>query len=134
MFYGGNIFAMLAMATSFLILGMSLKDSLSWDFGLSNKKSTLLAVGLPLIIFIAGLRQFILAIDIVGGIFMSLEMFLIIYIYWRAKHLGDIKETSYTLHHSMMIAIIAIILLAVHTHLLIKVPWLQLQLINIEGR
>ena len=99
MFLLGNIFAMLAMGTCFLLGGVALRDSLRWDYKLSNLTSFLLVCLVPISIFLLGLRSFIEAIDIVGGVFVSLEMLLLVLIYWRAKHLGHLKPSKYRLHH-----------------------------------
>ena len=88
MFYLANIFAILAMATSFLMLSMQVKDSLKWDFRFSHRWGSALALGVPLAIFLAGLRQFIELMSIVGGVMVSLQMFLMIFVYWKAKKRG----------------------------------------------
>ncbi len=95
----GNIFAILAMGTSYLLVGLSLRDSMTWDFKVPRHLSTFLISAIPFTIFILGIRQFITAIDFVGGVFVSLQMLLIILIYWRAKHVGDVKPSKYQLHH-----------------------------------
>lgn len=105
----GNIFAVLAMGTSFLIIGLSLRDSLKWDYDLSNRAASLLVIGVPFVIFLLGLRGFIQAIDIVGGVFMSLEMALLVFIYWKAKQEGDLKPTKYKLHHTLLFAVVALL-------------------------
>ena len=100
----GNIFAVLAMATSSLMVGVSLRDSFIWDLHMPKWISTSLVCGVPFIIFLLGLRQFIAAIDIVGGVFGSIELVLLILIYWRAKHLGDLPVGKYRLHHTALLA------------------------------
>lgn len=109
-FIFGNIFAVLAMGSSFLMAGLSLRDSLRWDYKLPTWLSSLVVGLVPLIIFLAGLNHFIVAIDIVGGVFVSLEMITIILIYWRAKTKGDLEPPVYKLHHTLPLA--AILLLA----------------------
>ena len=106
----GNVFAVLAMATSFIVLGLSLKDSFKWDYKLNNHLSTILVCGIPLIIFLFGLRQFIQALDIVGGVFRSLEMTMLVLVYWYAKQSGILKESKFKMHHTLFL--IAFILIA----------------------
>ncbi len=79
----GNIFAALAMGTSYLMVGLSLRDSLSWDYKLSQATSFLLVSIVPLAIFLGGIRGFTQAIDLIGGVFISLELLLIVWIYLR---------------------------------------------------
>lgn len=109
MFYFANIFAMLAMATSFLMLSMEAKDSLKWDFNFSHNWGVGLALGVPLVIFLAGLRQFIELMSVLGGIFVSMEMFVMIYVYWKAKKEGDIEPEWYKLNFTAAITGLAII-------------------------
>ncbi|MFH1789995.1 MAG: aromatic amino acid transport family protein [bacterium] len=108
----GNVFAILAMATSYLTMGQSMRDSLAWDYKIPGKIAALMTCMVPLVIFLLGLKQFILAINIVGGVFISLEMLMVILIYWRAKHLGDLRPSQYHLHHVLLLAVLLVIALA----------------------
>lgn len=112
-FLAGNIFAFLAMATSFLIAGVALRDSLSWDFKISYRTSTLITCLVPLTMFVVGVRGFIATIDIVGGVFMSIEMLLLIMIYWQAKQKGDLKVHKYKLHHTLILVILLVFALTI---------------------
>lgn len=96
----GNLFALFAMATSFLMTALAFRDSLHWDYKVSHRVSTALVLSLPMIMFLLGLRGFIAAIDIVGGIFVSLSMIMSVLIYWRAKQRGHLKRSNYQLHHT----------------------------------
>jgi len=113
MFLFGNIFAVLAMGSSFLMVGLSLKDSMLWDYKLPKLIANGLVLGIPLIIFLLGLRQFMMAIDIVGGVFVSLEMLFIILIYWRAKQKGDLAIGKFKLHHTLLLAVLLLLVLSV---------------------
>ncbi len=106
----GNLFAVLAMGTSCLMAGIAMRDSMKWDFGLPKWSASLLVGGVPFLIFILGIRSFIEAIDIVGGIFMSIEMLLILFIYWRAKQRGDLESGRYKLYHTALL--LTVLLLA----------------------
>ncbi|MFA7244639.1 MAG: aromatic amino acid transport family protein [Candidatus Magasanikbacteria bacterium] len=114
-FLFGNIFAILAMGTGFLMTGLSLKDSLVWDYKLSNIKSFLLTVLIPFIIFALGVRQFIAMIDIVGGVIVSTQMLLALLIYWKAKTVGDLKNGKYQLHHILLTMIPLFLILLIGT-------------------
>jgi len=73
-----NVFAILAMSTSFLMGSLALRDSLVWDWKVSRVTSSLFVCTVPFIIFMLGLRQFTAAIDVVGGWFMTIEILLIL--------------------------------------------------------
>ncbi|MFH1286306.1 MAG: aromatic amino acid transport family protein [Candidatus Magasanikbacteria bacterium] len=109
----GNIFAFLAMGTSFLIVGLGFRDSLAWDYKFKHLNASFLVVGLPFIIFLLGLRQFIAVMDFVGGVFMSIQMLLILVIYWQAKQKGDIKVGKYKLHHTLFLMIALVFALTI---------------------
>jgi amino acid permease len=89
----GNLFAAFAMATSFLMAGMGLRDSLRWDFRLPSVAASVLVCVVPFLAFIIGTHTFISAINIVGGVFMSIELICILLIYREAKKRGDIDHT-----------------------------------------
>lgn len=108
----GNIFAILAMGTSFLMVGLSLRDSLEWDYKLPNKFATLVVCGVPLLIFLAGVRQFIAVIDVIGGVFVSLEMLFILFIYWKAKQSGHWLPGKYKLHYTTFIGMALLLALS----------------------
>lgn len=105
----GNLFAALAMGTSFLVHGLSLKHSLNWDYKIPRPIAATMVCLVPLAIFLLGLRSFIMVIDIVGGVFISLTMLLFIMIYWRAKRLGDIKPGKYHLDHIYLLAAVLVL-------------------------
>ncbi len=83
-----NIFAAGAMATSFVGLGIALKESLAWDDKFSPITTGLLVFVVPLVLFLAGLRNFISILNVVGGLFIGFEIFIMILVYWRAKRRG----------------------------------------------
>ncbi|MBI4992821.1 MAG: hypothetical protein HZC26_01625 [Candidatus Magasanikbacteria bacterium] len=112
-FWLGNIFAALAMATSFITNSLFFRDSLRWDYRVSTWKASLLVCGVPMIMYLLGLRGFIAAIDLIGGVFFSTEMLLIILIYWQAKRKGDLPVGPYKLHHTWLLVALLILLLAV---------------------
>ncbi len=88
----GNLFAVLAMGTSFLVSGLALRDSLRWDFSVPRSLAAAIACYIPLILFIIGVRGFIETIEVIGGVFMSFEMLLLVLIYYRSRHAGHATE------------------------------------------
>ena len=109
----GNLFAVIAMGTSALMVGLSLRDSLRWDYRLPTWSAAALVCGVPFLIFLAGLRQFIVAIDIIGGVFVSFEMLLLLLLYWRAKQLGHWQSGRYRLHHTALVGAVLLFALLV---------------------
>ncbi len=113
LFLFGNLFAILAMAGSFLIAGVSLKDSLSWDYKIPTWLANVFVLGLPLLIFLLGMREFIAMIDLVGGVFISIEMILVLLIYKKAKQTGALDSPEYDLRHTLLLGIILLIVLTI---------------------
>ena len=106
----GNLFALIALATSYIAVGLSLSDSLFWDYKMPRIWSRLLVSFVPLAIFAFGITSFIQAIDIVGGVFVSLEMLLILAIY--RKMIRQKKQGTRRLLLSHSSALFCMVLLA----------------------
>lgn len=85
----GSIFGVLAVGTSFLMLGSALDEVFRWDYGLKKTWSWLLTVLPPLLLFIIGLRTFIDVISLAGSLAMGLILLLIIFTYMAAKSKGN---------------------------------------------
>ncbi len=82
----GNLFALIAMGTSFLMTGVALTDSFAWDLRVSRWLATLFVLLAPLAIFLLfGSFGFIGLIDFLGKIFITLELALILVMAYRAK-------------------------------------------------
>lgn len=105
----GNLFAVFAMATSFLTLGLALKEMYWYDYKLNKVVAWLLTCVPPLLIFLFLARSFIQVIGITGGIAMSLEGILLVLIFNRAKKLGD-RKPEYSIRKSTIISTLLIIL------------------------
>lgn len=97
----GNIFAIFAMATGFLMAASALRDSFIWDFKFPHVISALFVCTVPLLFYFFGLRQFILVIDVIGGVFVSLEMLFMVLIYWKARKQGHVKSSGKFFHHAV---------------------------------
>jgi tyrosine-specific transport protein len=85
----GSVFGVLAVTTSYLMLGTALLEIFNLDYGLSKKISWLLVIFPPLILFLGGLRSFIDVISLAGGVAIGLEAFILIFVFMKAKTHGD---------------------------------------------
>lgn len=79
----GNIFAVIAMSSSFVTIGQALRRSFQWDYGWHQWTALGAAVGLPFLLYMSGAREFIQVIAVVGASCGSVEIFLLIWAYWR---------------------------------------------------
>lgn len=93
----GSIFGVLAVGTSFLMLGSALDEVFRWDYGLKNGWSWLLTVLPPILLFFIGLRTFIDVISLAGSLAIGLILLVLIFTYLAAKSKGD-REPEYELN------------------------------------
>ena len=87
----GNLFAVFAMSTSFLVLGIALKEVYMYDYKISKNISWFLVCFVPLIIFILGVRSFISTLGYAGAIAGGIDGVLIVLMAWKAKKIGKRK-------------------------------------------
>lgn len=85
MVIAGNIFALFTMATSFLTIGLALKETYFFDLRLNYKLSWLLTCLPPLIVFLLGLNNFVKIIGTVGALGGGLEGLLVLAIYSKLR-------------------------------------------------
>lgn len=105
-----NVFAVFAMATSFVGLGIALKESLLWDNHISPIISSGLVFMVPIVLFIAGLRNFISILNVVGALFIAFEIFIMILVYWRAKRKGIFGERPVSRYPAWFLTLMVILL------------------------
>ncbi|OGH68364.1 MAG: hypothetical protein A3I29_01840 [Candidatus Magasanikbacteria bacterium RIFCSPLOWO2_02_FULL_44_11] len=85
-----NLFAILAMTTCYIGLGTALKETFVWDHKIPDHLATFLVVALPLMLFLAGLRHFVAILDIVGGVFVTIELFMMAAVFYVMKRRRNI--------------------------------------------
>ena len=84
----GLIFGFLAVLTSYLVTGISLKETFWYDYGLSEKNSWILTCIIPYLFFLLGVRNFIEVISFAGTLTGGISGILIILIFYKAKGHG----------------------------------------------
>jgi len=85
----GALFGLLSVLTSFVSLGYALRQFFHRDHKIPLVWAGLLAVSVPMILFLLGLNSFIKIIGFAGGIIAGTEGILIIMAFYKAKHSGD---------------------------------------------
>jgi amino acid permease len=95
----GNIFALFAIATSFLSVGLSLKETFILDLHLDPKLAMLLTFLPPMIPFLFRLTSFIMVLEIMGIAVGGITAFLIIFMFWNAKRYHE-RKPEYSLSPS----------------------------------
>jgi len=84
-----NIFAVLAMFTSYIGLAVGLTEMYEYDFKWKRKYALLATLGVPLIFVLLDLSSFITVIAVTGGIAGGIDGILIVLAYWKARLGGD---------------------------------------------
>lgn len=92
----GAIFGFLAVITSFLIIGLNLRKMFQLDYKINKLLGWALACFVPLIVFFAGFKDFILVIGLIGAVAGGFEGIITTVIYIKAKKMGD-RRPEYSL-------------------------------------
>lgn len=87
----GNLFAIFAMASSYVILGLALKDSLTDGLKIKHWHAFALTISIPLIVFLLGVKSFIGVIGTTGAIAGGLDGIIVALIWRAAKKKGQRK-------------------------------------------
>ena len=92
----GSVLGILTMTTSFIAVAFALIEMYRFDYKLKNKTSSILTCFIPMIIAMIMIHlhinnAFFKILDITGTFGGSLEGILIVFIWWKAKKLGDRK-------------------------------------------
>ena len=101
-FFLGAVFGFLAIATSFLVLGLNLNDIFHYDYKFGKALSWLLACVVPLLIFLWSEPTFMNVVAFTGAVLGGLEGIIIIMIWLRAKKFGR-REPEYSLKISNLV-------------------------------
>ncbi|MBZ9569682.1 hypothetical protein KJA16_02055, partial [Patescibacteria group bacterium] len=92
----GALFGVITLADSFLIICLYFSNTLVYDYHFPKVLAFFISSGLPLILFLIGLRSFIGVIGFVGTILGMIEGIVILLIFTKVKKLGD-REPEYSL-------------------------------------
>lgn len=87
----GAIFGIFAILSSFLVLGVNMKESFNLDFDVKKRTAFILTMAVPLFLYFIGLKGFIFVIGFIGAVFSGLDGIFMIFIYFNARKKGDRK-------------------------------------------
>jgi len=82
---GVGVLGILALWSSYIAVGLNLRDVLRLDFNWHRFTGAVMVTGAPLVFYFAGLTDFITLISFIGGIFLALEGILIILMWQSAR-------------------------------------------------
>ncbi|MFH1036947.1 MAG: aromatic amino acid transport family protein [Patescibacteria group bacterium] len=108
----GALAAIITLADSFLITGVSLRNTLVYDFKFSKPMAALITCSLPLVLFLVGFRGFIGTIGFVGTVVGVIDGVIILLMYRCAKKKCD-REPEYrmNIHPFLIYLLISIFIL-----------------------
>lgn len=94
-----NSFAILAMGTAFMGMGMALKQTFIWDNKLPKWAADYFVIAIPLLLFLIGFRSFITVLNMVGGLFIGIEAIFMVLVFWKARRHGEVDAHRYGSRH-----------------------------------
>ena len=94
--YAGALFGLLAISTSYLVIGTNLKESFIYDWKMKKIWSNILIVVVPISLAFFGLRNFITVVGATGAILGAFNGSIIVWMFNRAKKRGQ-KKPSFEL-------------------------------------
>lgn len=105
----GSVIGFLAAITSFIALGSVLEGMFATDIGVPSRTAPFLVAAIPLVLYLAGLKDFIAVVSVVGALALGLDAILILLMHARAgRRTAQSREFRLSLP-----AVIRVILLAV---------------------
>jgi len=112
----GGIFALLTVSTSFLALGLALKELFIYDYGLRKNTSWLLACFVPFLLFLlvklGGLAGFVTILEICGVLTGAIVGILVVIMVMNAKKRSE-RKPEYSLYINKFIAFVLILLFVI---------------------
>jgi len=91
-----HLFAILAMASSFIALGYALKESYRIDFKLPHSEAWMLTVALPVVLIMIGARSFVGTLEIAGAFAGGIAGITVVMMHAKAKNKGE-RKPEYTI-------------------------------------
>ncbi|MDO8660312.1 MAG: aromatic amino acid transport family protein [Candidatus Woesearchaeota archaeon] len=104
-----NAFAVIAMMTAFMALGLALKEMFMFDYEFSRIKAFVAVVALPVLALVIGLQSFAGMIGVAGAFAGGIDGVLIVLMFWRAKNKGE-RIPEYSLHTPFFIGVLLILM------------------------
>jgi tyrosine-specific transport protein len=91
------IFGVLSMTTSIILVSEAIKETLWWDFKVNEKLAWAIAMGVPYLMFVFGLKDLTEVISIAGGVAGGLSAIMLILIFNQIKKMpGKLQMFKWT--------------------------------------
>ena len=73
-----GILGLLSLFSSYIVIGLDVANTLRYDLKIPSILKILIVVGTPMLIYLAGFKNFIQLVSFTGGIFLALESIFIV--------------------------------------------------------
>ena len=93
----GGVFGILAMTTSFLGLGHILRELWHRDYNFPVLPAWAVTVGVPLFLFIGGLKSFVNVLSVSGGLLSGIQGIVLLLVFYEAKKRGT-RKPEFNIH------------------------------------
>jgi amino acid permease len=80
---GIGLLGIFSLWTSYVLLGLEVRDILAYDFKLSKAVDAIAATCIPLALYVLGFKDFMELISFSGGVFLAIEAILIMFMWQR---------------------------------------------------
>ncbi len=108
----GNLLAFFTMSTSFLTIGLGIKEIFDFDYAWGKTKSWIMAVLFPALFYLIGARDFIKILSVAGGLLIGIQMIIIVLSFLKAREKG-VRIPEFELRHVKVLSYILIIVLII---------------------
>jgi hypothetical protein len=100
------LFGILTTFTSFIALGLTLKNVLNYDLKINKNLAWLITCFVPLALFLAGIKSFIPVISFVGAVMLGIDGILILLMYRRANLKSQISNLKSFLAYPLILILL----------------------------
>ncbi len=99
-----NLFAVIAMGTSFIALGLALKEMYVYDYKLRRNAAWILTCIVPLAAFMLGVKSFVAVLGIAGAVAGGTEGILLIRMHSKAQNRRTEIKPAYAIKTGRLLA------------------------------
>ncbi|MBI4193089.1 MAG: hypothetical protein HY536_00500 [Candidatus Colwellbacteria bacterium] len=104
-----GILGLLSLLSTYLIIGVNVKDILTRDMDVSRVEKVLVVVLAPLAVYALSSANFVSLVSFAGGVFLALEGLIIIAMWKRANSILTRRPVLFTAKHKLLIAMAAFV-------------------------
>lgn len=104
-----HLFAIAAMSTAFMTLGLALKEMFVYDYGWSATKAFFATMTIPFLALLAGVHSFVEVLGIAGAVAGGIDGILIVLMFWNAKHKSQ-RKPEYSLQIPLVLGIFLLLM------------------------